>query len=89
MILGEPLFKKYTVYLDYGQQRIGFAIRRAQFQKQFINVVTLIRLLVFLFTFGNFFFIILGCFFIICSTPRRVICSHLFTKRIVPRHVGK
>jgi hypothetical protein len=53
IILGEPVFKKYTLYLDYGKERVGFAIRRQHFQKQFINVVSLIRFLVMTFCCGT------------------------------------
>jgi hypothetical protein len=41
------------MYLDYGKGRVGFAIKRDHFQKQFINVVSLIRFLMFIFTFGT------------------------------------
>lgn len=49
------MFKKYTLYLDYAKERVGFALRRQHFQKQFINVVSLIRFLVFTFCIGNLF----------------------------------
>jgi len=52
IVLGEPVFKKYTLYLDYSKERVGFAIRRQHFQKQFINVVSLIRFLVIVFCAG-------------------------------------
>jgi len=87
LVLGEPIFKKYTVYLDYGKERVGFALRRQHFQKQFINVVSLIRFLVFTFCIGNFL-CYLGCCFILCSTPCRVICSYCMkktqNKRFIP-----
>lgn len=54
IVLGEPVFKKYTLYLDYGKERVGFAIKRQHFQKQFINVISLIRFLVIVFCVGNF-----------------------------------
>ena len=57
IILGEPILKKYTLYLDYGEQKMGFAVKRANFQKQFINVVSLIRFLVIVFTLGIIFVI--------------------------------
>ncbi len=50
------MFKKYTLYLDYGKERVGFAIRRQHFQKQFINVVSLIRFLVMTFCCGSYLF---------------------------------
>ena len=87
IVLGEPLFKKYTLYLDYGKERVGFAIKRQQFQKQFINVVSLIRFLVLTFCCGNFC-LMLGCSFILCSTPCRICCGWCFkraqSKRFVP-----
>jgi hypothetical protein len=57
LILGEPVFKKYTLYLDYAKEKVGFALRRAHFQKPFINVVSLIRFLVIIFTCGKYYFI--------------------------------
>jgi len=43
------------MYLDYGKNRVGFALKRGTFQKQYINVVSLIRFLMFIFTFGMLF----------------------------------
>lgn len=28
IVLGEPIFKKYSVYFDYSKDKIGFAIKR-------------------------------------------------------------
>ena len=78
------------MYFDYGEQKVGFALKRDHFQKQIINVVTLIRFLVIIFSCGKFIFI-LGCCFILFSAPCRTICTHLFTKTrsVQNRRFGK
>ena len=43
VILGEPLFKKYFFVFDYTNNRIGFSDHRTHYVDEIINVVTLIR----------------------------------------------
>ena len=52
-ILGEPVFQKYLVLFDYGNNKIGFSNKRDKV-KELINPVSLIRFICFVFTFGNF-----------------------------------
>jgi hypothetical protein len=56
-ILGEPIFHKYFVLLDYNKNRIGFAPKRETFGSTFINVVALVRFLCFVFVLGILFII--------------------------------
>ena len=46
IILGEPIFKKYFFVLDYKNNRIGISHQRTNFVDQIVNVVTLIRFVV-------------------------------------------
>lgn len=68
IVFGEPLFAKYFTVLDYQHNRIGVAERRVTFQERLFGIVTLIRLLTFIFLsgrrFGN-----AGCLFILCYRP--------------------
>lgn len=68
VIFGEPIYSKYATYLDYGKNKVGFAIKREHFQKQYINVVTLIRFLMFIFTFGKFALLFRSLLYLLCSS---------------------
>lgn len=46
IILGEPIFTKHFVVLDYNNDRIGISNQRTSFVEQILNVVTLIRFVV-------------------------------------------
>jgi len=52
-IIGEPIFKKYTVLFDYTNSKVGFAHKRESFKSFFINVVSLVRFLCFVFVLGK------------------------------------
>lgn len=53
IILGEPVFKDHVLLLDYTKDRIGFAPKRQNFSEFFVNVVTLVRFLCFVFVIGT------------------------------------
>lgn len=57
IILGEPFFVKYFVAFDYKSNRVGFTQKMDKSEKDFINVVTLIRFICFVFLFGTLLFI--------------------------------
>ena len=61
IILGEPIFKKYFVVLDYENNRIGFARQRVKFLDKVLDIVFLIRFVLWIF--------ILGCCCIIMINP--------------------
>lgn len=61
IVFGEPLFAKYFTVLDYQHNRIGVADRRVTFQERLFGIVTLIRILTFIF--------LSGCLFIVCYRP--------------------
>lgn len=63
LVLGEPIFKDHVLMLDYSKDRIGLAPKRVSFSEFFVNVVTLVRFLCFVF--------LLGCGFIVCYQPCR------------------
>ena len=54
VVLGEPIFLQHFIALDYSKNRIGFAIPRTQFSDFFIDVITLVRFLCFIFVIGTF-----------------------------------
>ena len=54
IILGEPVFKDHVLLLDYTKDRIGFAPKRNNFSEFFVNVVTLVRFLCFVFVIGKY-----------------------------------
>lgn len=54
IILGEPIFKRYFVILDYEHNRIGVSPQRTKFVEPLINVVVLIRFVVWIFIAGSF-----------------------------------
>lgn len=53
IILGEPIYHENVVILDYTKNKIGIAPKRVSFSEFFINVVTLVRFLCFIFVFGK------------------------------------
>jgi hypothetical protein len=53
IILGEPVYKDHVLILDYSKNRIGIAPKRTNFSEFFVNVVTLVRFLCFVFLLGN------------------------------------
>jgi hypothetical protein len=55
IVLGEPIFKENVIILDYTKNKIGIAPKRVNFSEFFINVVTLIRFLCFVFVLGIFY----------------------------------
>lgn len=62
------MFKKYFIVLDYHLNKIGIAARRVTFEERVFEIVTLVRILTFIFVSGkqktN-----LGCLFIVCYKP--------------------
>lgn len=52
IVLGEPIFKKYSVYIDYSKDKIGFAIKREHFPHNF-NLIALVRFICVIFGFGS------------------------------------
>ena len=68
IVFGEPLFAKYFTILDYQHNRIGVADRRVTFQERLFGIVTLIRILTFIFLSGTVC-IKVGCLFIVCFRP--------------------
>jgi hypothetical protein len=51
--LGEPIYKDHVVILDYTKNKIGIAPKRKNFSEFFVNVVTLVRFLCFIFIIGT------------------------------------
>jgi hypothetical protein len=68
IIFGEPIFNKYFTILDYHRNRIGIADRRVTFEERVFELVTLVRLLTFIFMSGKPLYY-LGCLFIVCYKP--------------------
>jgi hypothetical protein len=56
-ILGEPFFLKYLVVFGYNNNKVGFGEKFNGDDQQFINVVSVIRFVCFVFVFGNFILI--------------------------------
>lgn len=67
-ILGQPLFQKYLIVLDYGKFKVGFGQKCDHDQKEFINVISLVRFICFVFLFGTYYNNS-GCSFILCFLP--------------------
>ena len=55
IVLGEPLFKKYFFVLDYKNNKIGISHQRTSFTDQIVNVVILIRFVVWIIVICKFF----------------------------------
>ena len=53
VVLGEPVFMQHYVVLDYSKNRFGFANKRATFNTFFMDIVSLVRFLCFVFVLGN------------------------------------
>jgi hypothetical protein len=53
VILGEPIFTQHYIVLDYSSNRFGFAAKRTSFDNFFVDIVTLVRFLCFVFVVGN------------------------------------
>lgn len=54
VILGEPVFLKHFIVLDYSKNKFGFANKRVSENDFFVSVVTLVRFLCFIFVIGTF-----------------------------------
>lgn len=54
IILGEPVYNEHVLILDYSKNKIGIAPKRVNFSEFFVNVVTLVRFLCFVFVLGKF-----------------------------------
>lgn len=54
IILGEPIFRKYFIVLDYEHDRLGLSLHRTKFADKLIDVVLLIRFVVWVFLIGTF-----------------------------------
>lgn len=63
VILGEPIFQRHFIALDYNKNRFGFANKRVTPFEFLVSVVSLVRFLCFVF--------VLGCSFVICFQPCR------------------
>jgi hypothetical protein len=68
VIFGEPVFNKYFTVLDYHRNRIGIADRRVTFEERMFELVTLVRILTFIFISGKLLSY-LACLFILCYKP--------------------
>lgn len=53
VILGEPIFLQHFIAFDYSKNRFGFAPKRVNFDNFFVNVVTLVRFICFIFVVGT------------------------------------
>lgn len=87
IILGEPLFKKYFFVLDYKNNRIGISHQRTNFTDQVVNVVTLIRFVVWIIVIC-ILFIMIVCVLICCATPIQK-CFGMKTTRYPGAHVKR
>ncbi len=81
IILGEPIFRDHVLLLDYSKDRIGIAPKRLNFSEFFVNVVTLVRFLCFVF--------LLGCGFIVCYQPCRKCLRALSDRKFFTKGVGQ
>jgi len=54
VVLGEPIFLQHFIALDYSKNKIGFATPRHDSNDFFVDVVTLVRFLCFIFVIGTF-----------------------------------
>lgn len=55
VILGEPIFHRHYIVLDYSKNRFGFANKIEKFDSMFVDIVTLVRFLCFIFVIGKDF----------------------------------
>lgn len=53
IVLGEPVFLQHYVVLDYSKNRFGFANKRLDFNNFFMDIVSLVRFLCFVFVIGS------------------------------------
>ena len=56
VILGEPIFLQHFIAFDYTKNKFGFAPKRLSFNEFFIDVVSLVRFLCFIFVIGTILF---------------------------------
>jgi len=87
IILGEPIFKKYFIILDYEHNRVGVSLQRTKFVEPLINVVVLIRFVVWAFILG-LVYLIIGCCCICFALPMQR-CFKVISDRMISGKLKK
>ena len=75
-VLGEPVFKQHYIVLDYSKNRFGFANKRSDFSSFFMDIVSLVRFLCFVFVLGTKLFIQVARSLFVSNLAER--CLRLF-----------